>query len=239
MVSNNQRKQILQLKQKKHRLSSGYFVAEGEKVVEEILSASWECVFLFSTVPNLFPKTVKVNTAEMTKITHFKSPSPILGVFKFPNVMLPVISNITVAVDGISDPGNLGTLIRLCDWFGLSELICSSSTVDSFNSKVVQASMGSIVRVQCRYEKDLSTTLRDLNKPIYSADFGGESLYSSSFPKQATIVFGSESHGISSEIDGIVNHKISIPNFRKGRGADSLNVAIAGAIFLSEIFRGR
>ena len=184
MVSNNQRKQILQLKQKKYRLSSGYFVAEGEKVVEEILSASWECVFLFSTVPNFFPKTVLVNTAEMTKITHFKSPSPVLGVFKFPDVILSVISNITIAVDGVSDPGNLGTLIRLCDWFGLSELICSSSTVDCFNSKVVQASMGSIVRVQCRYEKDLSTTLRDLNKPIYSADFGGESLYSSSFPKQ-------------------------------------------------------
>jgi TrmH family RNA methyltransferase len=162
-----------------------------------------------------------------------------LGVFKFPDAIFPIISNITIAVDGVSDPGNLGTLIRLCDWFGLSELICSSSTVDCFNSKVVQASMGSIVRVQCRYEKDLSTTLRDLNKPIYSADFGGESLYSSSFPKQATIVFGSESHGISAEIDEIVNHKISIPNFRKGRGAESLNVAIAGAIFLSEIFRGR
>ena len=127
MVSNNQRKQILQLKQKKYRLSSGYFVAEGEKVVEEILSASWECVFLFSTVPNFFPKTVMVNTDQMMKITHFKSPSPVLGVFKFPNAILPVISNITIAVDGVSDPGNLGTLIRLCDWFGLSELICSSS----------------------------------------------------------------------------------------------------------------
>ncbi|MFQ3341136.1 MAG: TrmH family RNA methyltransferase [Flavobacteriaceae bacterium] len=239
MVSNNQRKQILQLKQKKHRLVSGLFVAEGEKVVEEFLNASWECVLLFSINAHFHPKAVNINVIVMKQITHFKSPSPILGVFKFPNSTEASQSDITIAVDGIRDPGNLGTLIRLCDWFGLSELICSNTTVDCYNSKVVQASMGSITRVQCRYEEDLGATLEQLKKPIYGADLDGKSLYISTFPKQATFVFGSESHGISAELNKKIDHKILIPNFRKGRGAESLNVATASAIFLSEIFRGR
>jgi TrmH family RNA methyltransferase len=238
MVSKNQRKQILQLKQKKYRLKSGLFVAEGEKVVEELLSASWECLSLFSVASHFHPQSVEIDTAIMKQLTHFKSPSPVLGVFKIPEPKPLLSQNITIAVDGVSDPGNLGTIIRLCDWFGLSQLICSTKTVDCYNSKVVQASMGSIVRVKCHYVNDLSKTLMNFNKPIYGADLEGESLYDTHFEDQASIVFGSESHGLSEVIEKQVK-KITIPNFRSGRGAESLNVAASSAIFLSEIFRTR
>ncbi|MDA9893330.1 RNA methyltransferase [Flavobacteriaceae bacterium] len=239
MVSKNQRKQILQLKQKKYRLATGLFVAEGEKVVEELLSASWTCVSLFSIAPHFHPQSELVTVSEMKGITHFKSPSPVLGVFKLPLSKKIIEENITIAVDGISDPGNLGTIIRLCDWFGLSQLLCSKTSVDCFNPKVIQASMGSIVRVQCHYVEDLSEKLIELNKPIYGADLDGSSLYETNFETKASVVFGNESHGLSESVEQLLNHKVSIPNFKSGRGAESLNVALAGAIFLSEIFRAR
>jgi len=239
MVSKNQRKQILQLKQKKYRLATGLFVAEGEKVVEELLSASWTCVSLFSIAPNFHPQSELITVSEMKGITHFKSPSPVLGVFKLPLSKKIIDENVTIAVDGISDPGNLGTIIRLCDWFGLSQLLCSKTSVDCFNPKVIQASMGSIVRVQCHYVEDLREKLIELNKPIYGADLDGSSLYKTNFETRASVVFGSESHGLSESVEQLLNHKVSIPNFKSGRGAESLNVALAGAIFLSEIFRAR
>ena len=239
MVIKNQRKQILQLKQKKYRLATGLFVAEGEKVVEELLSASWTCVSLFSIAPHFHPQSELVTVSEMKGITHFKSPSPVLGVFKLPFSKKIIEENVTIAVDGINDPGNLGTIIRLCDWFGLSQLLCSKTSVDCFNPKVIQASMGSIVRVQCHYVEDLSEKLIELNKPIYGADLDGSSLYETNFETKASVVFGSESNGLSESVEQLLNHKVSIPNFKSGRGAESLNVAVAGAIFLSEIFRSR
>ena len=239
MVSKNQRKQILQLKQKKYRLITGLFVAEGEKVVEELLSSSWECVSLFSTDTHFQIKSQEINLSAMKQITHFKSPSPVLGVFKFPESKPILKENITIAVDGVSDPGNLGNIIRICDWFGISQLVCSSTTVDCYNSKVIQASMGSIVRVRCHYVEDISSALLNLNKPIYGADLNGQSLYETTFEKQASFVFGSESHGLSEAVSKNLNHKITIPNFRNIGGAESLNVASSSAIFMSEIFRLR
>lgn len=237
MLSKNQRKQILQLKQKKHRQAKGYFVAEGEKVVEELLSAAWNCVNLYVTKPHINSKAQLIDLATMKQITHFKSPSPFLGVFEIPKSILKDPENITIALDGVSDPGNLGTIIRLCDWFGLKELICSYDTVDCFNPKVIQASMGSIVRVKCRYESDLIQFLESLGKPIYGADLKGDSIYSTTFSSKASFIFGSESHGLSNEVRKSIKKHIYIPNFRKDRGAESLNVATSSAIFLSEIFR--
>ena len=219
-------------------MKSGLFVAEGEKVVEELLSASWECLSLFSIASHFHPQSVEIDTAIMKQLTHFKSPSPVLGVFNIPESKPLLSQKIAIAVDGVSDPGNLGTIIRLCDWFGLSQLICSAKTVDCYNPKVVQASMGSIVRVECHYVADLSKTLINFNKPIYGADLEGQSLYNTPFEEEISIVFGSESHGLSEAIEKQVK-KITIPNFRSGRGAESLNVATSSAIFLSEIFRSR
>jgi TrmH family RNA methyltransferase len=138
----------------------------------------------------------------------------------------------------VSDPGNLGTIIRLCDWFGFSELICSETTVDCFNPKVIQASMGSIVRVQCHYVTELEDSLKSLDKPIYGATARGDSIYEAKSSGQASYVFGSESHGISPKVTRVLNGELSIPHFRgANQRAESLNVATATAIVLSELMR--
>lgn len=238
MLSKNQRKQILQLSQKKQRLANGLFVAEGEKVVRELLNSSWVYESLYTTDSSFHTNAEVIRMEEMKQLTHFKTPSPVLGVFKIPPRKEILNESISIVLDGISDPGNLGTLIRLCDWFGLSELICSQTTVDCFNPKVIQASMGSIVRVHCQYVSDLAQTLKDLNKPIYGATASGNSLYNTSLPKKATFVFGSESHGISDKLNAHLDEELAIPHFKLSENrAESLNVATAGAIFLSEIFR--
>lgn len=238
MLSKNQRKQILQLSQKKQRLANGLFVAEGEKVVRELLNSSWVYESLYTTDSTFHSSAELIRMEEMKQLTHFKTPSPVLGVFKIPLKKEILNEPISIVLDGISDPGNLGTLIRLCDWFGLSELICSQTTVDCFNPKAIQASMGSIVRVHCQYVSDLAQTLKDLNKPIYGATARGNSLYDATLPKKASFVFGSESHGISDKLTAHLDEELAIPHFKLGEHrAESLNVATAGAIFLSEIFR--
>ncbi|MGA1545548.1 MAG: TrmH family RNA methyltransferase [Flavobacteriaceae bacterium] len=237
MVSKYQRKQILQLKQKKYRYKWGLFVAEGEKVVEELLRAGWKYHFLFTTKEPFHPDAIKINSAEMKQITHFKTSSPVLGVFEMAQPKPFQNAEVTIALDGITDPGNLGTLIRLCDWFGIDELVCSSTTVDWYNSKVVQATMGSLTRVNCLYEEDLAGFLKSLGKTIIAADAGGTSLYKATHPTKACYVFGSESHGLSEEIKKVTNTTLAIPNQRALEGAESLNVASATAVFLSELFR--
>ncbi len=238
MLSKNQRKQILQLSQKKQRLTNGLFVAEGEKVVRELMNSSWVFESLYTTDSTFHSSAELIRTEDMNQLTHFKTPSPVLGVFKIPPKKEILNESISIVLDGISDPGNLGTLIRLCDWFGLSELICSQTTVDCFNPKAIQASMGSIVRVHCQYVSDLAQTLKDLNKPIYGATARGNSLYDATLPKKASFVFGSESHGISDKLTAQLDEELAIPHFKLGENrAESLNVATAGAIFLSEIFR--
>ena len=237
MVRKTQLKQILKLKQKKHRLANGLFVAEGEKTVREFISASWPCKILFSLENNFHPQAQKVDLSVMNQITHFKNPSPVLGVFEIPKPKLLNKMPITIAVDGIRDPGNLGAIIRLCDWFGIDDLICSFNTVDCFNSKTVHASMGSLVRVTCHYLENLSEYLKSLEKPVFGADYRGKSIYSVRLPEFGSYIFGSESHGISQEINNLLDYKLSIPNYRQTKGAESLNVATATAIFLSEIYR--
>jgi len=237
MVTKTQLKQILQLKQKKYRLLKGLFVAEGEKTVSEFLSASWICKNLFSVKDNFHPKAQKIDFTDMSRITHFKNPSPVLGVFEIPKSFSNKVTQITIAVDGIKDPGNLGTIIRLCDWFGIDELLCSLNTVDCFNSKTVQSSMGSLVRVTCYYKDDLSKYLKSLKKPVIGAESGGKSIYSIQLPKSASYIFGSESHGLSQEIKNIIDQSLAIPNYRVEKGAESLNVSVAAAIFLGEIYR--
>ena len=238
MLLNNQRKLITQLRKKKYRLQNSLFVAEGKKVVSELIDFDWQFKILFTTEENFHPKAELLSLDEMKKITHFKTPSPVLGVFILPEPQKILAEPITIAVDGVSDPGNLGTIIRLCDWFGLSELICSKNSVDCFNSKVIQASSGSIVRVTCHYVDDIGYSLNKLKKPIYGATIKGESIYKTQLPKKASYVFGSESHGISQTLSNQLNFELSIPKFREGiSSADSLNVANACAIFLNELFR--
>jgi len=238
MLTSYQRKLILQLKNKKFRVSNNLFVAEGKKVVNELVSNKWEYNMLFATEDNIIPKAAIIKNEDMKKITHFNSPSPILGVFEIPKQKKIINESISIALEGINDPGNLGTIIRLCDWFGLSELFCSSDTVDCYNSKVIQASAGSIVRVNCHYLNEFPKQLISLNKPVFTTNTSGESIYSKELIKRATYVFGSEAHGLSSSISEIASGEVSIPKFRSGQTkAESLNVANATAIILSELFR--
>ena len=238
MLSSNQRKLISQLDKKKHRIENNLFVAEGKKVVSELINSDWPFKNLFSTEEDFHPDVQLLTSAEMKKITNFKTPSQALGVFFLPKSKKILCETITIGVDGISDPGNLGTIIRLCDWFGISELICSKTTVDCFNPKVIQSSMGSIARVTCHYVDNLGATLTNMQKPIYGATLDGDSIYSNKLPKKASYVFGSESHGISKTLFNKLEGKLSIPQFREEENkVDSLNVANATAIFLSELFR--
>ena len=237
MVSKNQLKQILKLKHKKYRTRLGYFVAEGEKIVNDLINCSWHAQSLYSLEDNFHPKAIKIDFSVMKKISHLKPPSPVLGVFKIPNKIKIKPSLLTIAIDKLIDPGNLGSIIRLCDWFGIDELVCSSDTVDCYNSKVIQSSMGSIARVRCNYQPNLEDYLKSLEKPIFGATLNGNSIYKKKLPLKAIYVFGNESNGISESINKILDEKLSIPNQRLTNGANSLNVATSAAIFLSEIFR--
>ena len=159
-----------------------------------------------------------------------------LALFKIPENKLKVPKGLIVALDGINNPGNLGTIIRLCDWFGVQHLICSNDTVDCYNSKVVQASMGSLPRVTISYT-DLQEYLKSVTLPTFIADMAGENVYHTKLSSTAVLVLGSESNGISDSIRKIVDTKISIPRFGNYQLTESLNVATATAILLSEFRR--
>ena len=236
MLSNNQRKQIVQLSQKKYREQQRLFVAEGEKIVMALLRAGFQYKHLLST--KLFPEinSVFIDFSMMEKITHLKNASPLLGVFHYPKPSMTSNEGILIAVDSIRDPGNLGTIIRICDWFGLNQLVCSETTVDCFNPKVIQATMGSIARVSCVYV-NLSVFLSESDKKVYGAALGGSSLYEVSLDPNAIMIFGNESQGISAEVVPFIDQKLSIPRFRQQQEPESLNVASAAAIFISEMFR--
>ena len=237
MVSKNQVKQIHKLKHKKYRTRFGYFVAEGEKIVNDLINCSWHAHYLYSLEDNFHPKAIKIDFSLMKQITHLKTPSPVLGVFKIPNQIKTKPCLLTIAIDRLIDPGNLGSLIRLCDWFGLNELVCSSDTVDCYNSKAIQSSMGSIARVRCNYQANLEDYLKSLKKPIFGATLDGQSIYKKNLPTKAIYVFGNESNGISESINKILDEKLTIPNQRSIKRPNSLNVSTSAAIFLSEIFR--
>lgn len=238
MVSKNELKLITSLHQKKYRNKHQLFIAEGAKGVIELIASKIPLYKIFQTqtiegLPE--DKTVEISTAEMKKISCLKTPSDILAVFHMPEVKDNQSSGLILALDNVRDPGNLGTIIRLCDWFGVSKLLCSENTVDCYNPKVVQATMGSLARVQINY-LDLERFLSDTNKPVYGAIMEGENVYKTKLAKDAILVMGNESNGINSSILQKVTNNISIPRFGSQQ-TESLNVATATAILLSEFNR--
>lgn len=239
MLSKNQIKFINGLKRKKKRLSEQLFIAEGEKVVGEFLAADFELFELFATTEYRCPENVEfqeVSEKELKAISSFATPNKVLAVFKIPEQKPVVRVGLALALDGVNDPGNLGTIIRLCDWFDITQLICSTDTVDCFNPKTVQASMGSLSRTKINY-LDLKEHLMSEDRPIYGTFMNGKNLYQSDLNKEAVLVLGNEANGISEEIGSLVNEKVSIPQFGKIQSTESLNVAMATAIFLSEFRR--
>ncbi|MDN3618691.1 RNA methyltransferase [Polaribacter undariae] len=239
-ISKNQFKLITSLSQKKYRQKHKLFIAEGIKVVQEILNSSFELETLFCTddfsSDVLEEKIVRVSEADLKKISNLKTPNKALGIFKIPDEKPNSNNGLTLALDAINDPGNLGTIIRLCDWFGVAELICSKDTVDCYNQKVVQASMGSLTRISIRYV-DLTEYLSETQKPTFIADMDGKNVYKTSLPKEGVLIMGNEANGVSNEIKNLITHKISIPRFGDTQETESLNVATATAILLSEFKR--
>lgn len=240
-LSKNNIKLITSLQQKKYRQKHKLFVAEGVKVVNELLTSSLEVEQLFVTDEELnlsknYAVTL-ISENELKKISTLKSPNKVLGLFKIPEELEINQDGFIVALDGVNDPGNLGTIIRLCDWFGVTELVCSKNTVDCYNQKVVQSTMGSLTRVNISYV-DLQEFLSNSKLPVFTADMDGENVYSTPLPQKAILVMGNEANGISPEIAETVKHALTIPRFGDLQQTESLNVATATAILLSEFKRG-
>lgn len=237
-LSKNHIKLITSLSQKKYRQKHKLFVVEGVKVVQEFLNSSYELEIVFSTDTDFSStnKFIEVTDQELKKISSLKNPNKVLAIFKIPNQINPIMGGLILALDSINDPGNLGTIIRLCDWFGIEQLVCSNETVDCFNSKVVQASMGSLTRVAISY-LDLKKYLQNASVPIFIADMDGLNVYKTKLPDSALLVLGNEANGISDDIKQLVTTKITIPRYGAFQQTESLNVATASAILLSEFRR--
>ena len=240
MVSKNQIKLITGLVQKKNRIEQQLFFAEGNKVVQELFQSDFELVQLYSVsdLNSEIPveKITLISDNELKRISALTTPNECLGLFKIPKSKKIEDKGIIVALDDIRDPGNLGTIIRLCDWFGIKQLICSETTVDVFNPKVVQATMGSLTRVAVVYV-DLVEALKKTKLPVYGTFMDGENLYTINKEHEAIIVMGNESNGISSKVQELIQRRITIPRFGTLQKTESLNVATATAITLSEFCR--
>lgn len=240
MVSKNQIKLITSLQQKKYRKLHNLFFAEGVKVIQELIDANYELNDLFTT-ENDFTNLKKgrkhfITNSELKKISVLSTPNTCLATFSIPEIKKNEFSGLILALDSVRDPGNLGTIIRLCDWFGIETLLCSNETVDVYNPKVVQATMGSISRVNIIY-CDLEAELKKATAPVFGTFMDGKSIYSESLPKEGIIVMGNEANGISSKIEQIVSERIAIPRFGNLQLTESLNVATATAIIINEFKR--
>ena len=240
MLSKNQIKLITSLQQKKYRKQHQLFFAEGVKVIEELLHSKYELQMLFVTESVDFKvATDKIHTispAELKKISALTTPNNCLAVFTIPSKKKLVKAGLVVALDDVRDPGNLGTIIRLCDWFGVEQLVCSPETVDIYNPKVVQATMGSIGRVPILYT-DLVPFLKTTSLPVFGTFMEGENIYKQDLPSNAILLMGNEANGISKEVAHCITSKLAIPRFGHLKQTESLNVATATAIILSEFKR--
>lgn len=233
MISKSRIKHIKSLHQKKYRDLYQEFIIEGIKSVQEFLSSKKEFLIeIFTTdvqLLNEFKNSILISETEMKQLSILSTSSSILVLAKMWKNK-ENSANLILVLDDIQDPGNLGTIIRTADWFGIQSIICSKNTVDFYNPKVVQASMGSMFRVEIVYE-DLNIFLKKSKTPIYGTFMNGDSIYSAKLPNKGIIVMGNEGKGISKEIEKLITHKIAIPKIGNG---ESLNVAVTTGIVLSE-----
>lgn len=241
MLSKSSIKYIQSLKQKKYRTKYKAFVVEGEKMVKEAIDSPFAVEFLITTdKSSTVEKAVLIDEPTMKKLTSFSTASSWLAVVKMKEDGASELtgSDLAIVLDGVKDPGNLGTILRIADWYGIDTVICSKETVDVFNPKTVQSTMGALYRMNVEY-RDLLEYLPSYkaqfpNNPIYGALMDGDNLYQKDKKGKGIIVMGSESHGISKEVEDLLTDRITIPG--EGR-SESLNVAIATGIICSEFMR--
>lgn len=246
-LSKNKIKYIRSLNEKKFRNEHNTFVAEGTKLVFDLL-ATCRCQ-LIAALPSLLSvhpelKAEEVITAdenELKKVTFLKTAPQIIGVFYQPSQSIEDIDlsgQLCLVLDDIQDPGNMGAIVRIADWFGIEHIICSHHTVDIFNPKTIQATMGAIARVKIFYTDITSFLQHQSHLPIYGTFLEGDDIYSAPLSENGLIVMGSEGSGIGSETARLINKKLFIPNFPAGRAtSESLNVAAATAITCAEFRR--
>jgi TrmH family RNA methyltransferase len=243
MLSKSQISFLKSLQQKKIRKTQGFFLVEGIKSVKEFANSAYHINTIYHTpafaskVQNLSQKTNFHETSadDLEKFSSLTTPQEVIALVKipqWPNLSTQTLAKcFTLVLDGIQDPGNLGTIIRTADWFGINTIICSEDTVDAYNPKVVQATMGSLSRINVHYT-NIAGVIKDSKIPVFGALLNGESIYQTDFGTEGLIVMGNEGNGISADIEALVQHRVAIPQIGK---AESLNVAIATAIFCSEV----
>ncbi len=233
-LSKNKIKLIRSLRLKKNRDSEQLFVVEGEKIVHELLAENADMIEFICTTDNHFSFDRCYHTDErgMKAISSQKNPGNLLAVVRFPQHENNE-GNLILALDGIQDPGNMGTIIRTAEWFGISSIVCSKETVDCFNPKVVQSTMGSLFRMSIEYV-DLNDYLSESDLPVYGALLDGVDMYTTPIQEKAILVIGNEGNGISESIKEQVTHPILIPKYG---AAESLNAAMATGIILAEYKR--
>ena len=240
MITKSQIKLITSLQQKKYRKQAQLFFVEGMKGDQELLDSNFELQELYTTKSDFSAidksKVHTISDAELKKISALTTPNTCLAVFKIPKQISYEQKGLIVALDDVRDPGNLGTIIRLCDWFGIKTLFCSEESVDVYNPKVVQATMGSISRVNVIYG-NLEQFLSNTKLPVFGTFMDGKNIYSENLPKEGIIVMGNEANGVSKSVENLVSERISIPRFGDLKATESLNVATATAIILSEFKR--
>lgn len=233
MLTNAEIKRIKSLKEKKFRDEYGQFVVEGEKLVQEALCSGFRVSAVY--------RTEDIGEEAMSRISQLSSPSPVLAVVDKPEPRgLALERGLYLGLDSVRDPGNMGTIIRLADWFGISTVFASQDSVELFNPKVVQASMGSVFRVSTVY-CDLEVVcrrFRAMDMPVYGTFLDGENIYASNLADEGLVIMGNEASGVSPEVAACASSRLLIPSFARGaRTAESLNVATATAIVLSEFRR--
>ncbi len=246
-LSKNKVKFINSLKIKKYRSKNNAFVAEGEKIILDIIKSNAQLLTLLSSDISFLELAIfkgvekfKISAQEMRKISSLKTVTSSLAIFQMPEKIefRPTQNNsATIFCDGIQNPGNLGTIIRTADWFGIQNIVCSNKSADLYNPKTIQSTMGAITRVNISYQ-DSSTFFEHLqqeNISSFGAFLYGETIYDIKFPKSAVLVIGNEGKGISKEVEKYITKKITIPKF--GNKAESLNAAIAAGIIMSEYKR--
>ena len=247
MLSKNRIKYIRSLEMKKYRKAEKAFLAEGNKLVNDLLG-HFSCKLLIATAQwleahplLLAQETIEVSAEELARASLLKTPQQVLAVFEQPQYTLSpdfARQSLCLALDDIQDPGNLGTIIRLADWFGIEHIICSQNTVDVYNPKTIQATMGGIARVKVHYTS-LPDFIRSLgDTPVFGTFLDGKNMYEQPLSANGLIVMGNEGNGIGKEVATLINRKLYIPNYPAGQEtSESLNVAIATAVICAEFRR--
>lgn len=241
MITKNYIKWVQSLKYKKYRMKNGLFLAEGPKIIHELIASNYKIYSILAThegrrhlgeVPS--EKTYLVNPQQLKQMSQMDTPQAVLAIVEIPDhqaINLQQMEDWILAIDGLQNPGNLGTIIRTADWFGITQIVCSSDTVEAYNPKVVQGSMGSLFHLSIHY-RDLITFLPELDMPVFTLEMEGQNLLEFHFPKKGVLITGNEAKGPRNDLKPYVTDSLTIPRFGK---AESLNAGMATAIGLSQI----